>query len=177
MFGSSLAVILSLGFIFFGVIISATGLADRESKANTNYPKHQDPEKIANQFLDKLQMGYETANIPLIISLYNDPLVAVDVTRDINIFYTASSLKAEIEQALTGLTGIKCSFTDRQITAEGDMIMIRTMRSVTANEAPIIANCLMLMILQKSVKSKESSDYIVMDQILLKEEYIQKSSG
>jgi hypothetical protein len=177
MFRSSWLFILSLIVIYIGIILSPTGLAAGETRdqADTNDIQQQDPVMIANQFLDRLQAGYETGDIPLIVSLYNDPLAAVDVTRDENKFYTASSFQTELTQALTGLTAKKCSFSERQITAADDMIMIRTMRSVTANEVPITANCLMVMILRKTFIHKDSWDYIVTDQILLKEEYIPKS--
>lgn len=175
MFRSKWLFIFSLVVIFIGVTVSPVGLAAGE--ANTNGLPHQDSVMIANQFLDRLQMGYETVNSLLLVSLYNDPCAAVDVTRDENYFYTASSLQEEVNQSLTGLTGIKCTFTDRQITAEGDMIIIRTMRSVTANEVPIIANCLVIMILRKPFIHRQPWDYVVTDQILLKEEIIPKSDA
>lgn len=161
-------------FIFISVLVSSAGLAAGEK--NCGWP-HQDRVAVANQFLDRLEAGYRTANIPLIISLYNDPMVMVDVTRDLNQFYTAESTKAELEMAFTGLTGIQCDFLDRQITAEGDMIMIRAMRSVSANEIPIVANCLVLMVLQKPYTHRQPWDYVVTNQILLKEEYLPKSNA
>ena len=151
---------------------SSAGLA--AGKKSCGWP-HQDPVMIANQFLDRLQAAYQTANIPLFISLYNDPSVAADVTRDKNRFYTSAEMKEELEQTFIGLTGIQCTFSGRQITAEGDMIMIRTMRSVTANEIPIYANCLILMVLRKPFSHRQPWDYVVTDQILLKEEYLPKS--
>jgi hypothetical protein len=100
----------------------------------------------------------ETKDIPLLVSLYNNPTIAVDVTRNENKFYTATGLQKEVAKDLSGLTGIKCSFTSRQITGEGDVIMIRALRSVTAKEVPITANCLMLMILKKSAIHRQHSD-------------------
>ena len=143
---------------------------------NCGWP-HQDPVMIADQFLDRLQAAYQTANIPLFISLYNDPSVAADVTRDESRFYTSAEIKEELEQTFAGLTGIQCSFNHRQITAEGDMIMIRTLRSVTANEIPITANCLILLVLRKPFVHRQPWDYGVTDQIILKEEYIPKSEA
>lgn len=138
-----------------------------------NGSKQQDPKTIANQFLNRLQTAYETKDVPLLVSLYQNPTVAVDVTRNENRFYTSSGLQTEIEKSLARLSGIKCEFTDRQITVEGDAIMIRTLRSVTAREIPMYANCLMLMVLRKQSKSGFRG-YGVTDQILLKEEYVKK---
>lgn len=166
-----------LFFIITGIIIFAAGMAVQKSLAGTIANKiHQKPEVIANQFLERLQKAYETKNIPLLVSLYNNPTVAVDVTRNDYHFYNTSRTQREITQALTGCTGIKCSFTDRQITGAGDLIMIHTLRSVSANEIPIIAKCGMLMILRKSFINGHHWDYLVTDQILLKEEYIPKST-
>lgn len=163
-----------MAFVLISALVSSVGLAAGEK--NCGWP-HQDKVAIANQFLDRLEAGYRTVNIPLIISLYNDPFVMVDVTRDLNQLYTAESTKAELEMAFTGLTGIKCDFLDRQITAEGDMIMIRAMRSVTANEIPIVANCLVLMVLQKPYTHRQPWDYVITNQILLTEEYLPKTDG
>ncbi len=143
---------------------------------NCGWP-HQDPVMIADQFLDRLQAAYQTANIPLFISLYNDPSVAADITRDENRFYTSAEIKEELEQTFAGLTGIQCSFNHRQITAEGDMIMIRTLRAVAANEIPITANCLILLVLRKPFMHRQPWDYVITDQIILKEEYIPKSEA
>ena len=155
-----------------------SGSIEGQNRVSTSDGSNREnPEAIANHFLDRLQVGYENADISLITGLYNDPVAAVDITRDEHRFYTASSLQAEMTQALAGLTERKCRFTDRQISAEGDMIMIRTLRSVTANEIPITANCLMLMILRKQFLREGPGEYVVTDQILLKEEYIPKSES
>jgi protein involved in sex pheromone biosynthesis len=113
-------------FIITGIIIFSAGMAVQKSLDGTKYNNrlHQKPEVIANQFLDRLQKAYETQNIPLLLSLYNNPTIAVDITRNDNHFCTTSRARKEITQALTGFTGIKCTFTSRQITASGDMIMI-----------------------------------------------------
>jgi len=167
---------LLLIFIIVGSLIFLAGMAVQKSLDGTKYNKrlHQKPEVIANQFLDRLQKAYETKNIPLLVSLYNNPSVAIDITRNDYHFCSTSRARREITQALTGCTGIKCSFTDRQITSAGDLIMIHTLRSVTAKEIPITANCVMLMVLRKSLIDK---DYVVVDQILLNEKYIPKSTG
>ena len=170
MFKSVRLFVLLMVLILISVLVSSAGLAAGEKNC---WPQ-QDPVAIANQFLDRLQAGYQTANIPLIVSLYNDPVVMVDVTRDLNQFYTAESSQAELEAAFLGLTGIKCDFLDRQITAEGDMIMIRTRRVVTANEIPIVANCLLLLVLQRPFTHRQPWDYVIMNQIILKEEYLPK---
>jgi len=166
-------------FIITGIIIFSVGMAVQKSLDGMKYNNrlHQKPEVIANQFLDRLQKAYETKNIPFLVSLYNNPTIAVDVTRNDYHFYSTSRAHREITQALTGCTGIKCSFTDRQITSAGDLIMIHTLRSVTAKEIPITANCVMLMVLRQSRIHGQHWDYLVTDQILLKEEYVPKSSA
>ena len=135
--------------------------------------KPQNPKTIAGQFLEQLQKAYETKDIPMLVSLYQNPAVAVDVTRNENRFYTSSGLQAEIEKSLAGLSGIQCEFTDRQITVEGGAIMIRCLRTVTAREIPMYGKCLMLMVLRKQ-SSPGFRGYVVTDQILLKEEYVKK---
>lgn len=139
---------------------------------NFRYHHNQDPLKIANEYLDKMQKAYETENLPLLLSLYNDPFVAVDVPMDMNELYTIERAKDEVGQMFAGFSGIKCVFADRQITFEGDMIMIRTMRSFTANEFPMIAKCDMLMVLRKSYTQREFWKFIATDQMLLHEEYV-----
>jgi ketosteroid isomerase-like protein len=164
-------------FIIAGIILFGAGMAVQKSLdgATYNRQRHQKPGTIASRFLNRVEQAYETKDIPLLVSLYHNPTAAVDVTRNENRFYSASKLEKELAKTFTGLTGIKCSFTNRQITAEGDMIMIRAMRSVTANEIPVTGKCLMLMILRKSAIHRNPWDYVVTDQILLKEEYIPKS--
>lgn len=164
--------VLLIGVILISILVSSAGLA--AGGRNCGWPQ-QDPVAIANQFLDRLQAGYQTANLPLIISLYNDPMVMVDVSRDINLLYTAESMKAEIEMAFLGLSGIKCQFLDRQITSEDDTIMIRALRTISANEIPITVNCVVLMVLKRPFTHRQPWNYVVTDQILLKEEYLPKS--
>ena len=133
---------------------------------------NQDPLKIANEYLDTMQIAYTTENLPLFLRLYNDPFVAVDVVEDSNDLYTIERIKDEVGQMFAGFTGIKCVFADRQITFAGDMIMIRTMRSFTANEFPMIAKCDMVMVLRKSYTQREFWQFIATDQMLLHEEYV-----
>lgn len=167
-------VLLLILFILCGLsFVAGMWLQQNPVQWSWSGSKQQDPRTIADQFLNRLQTAYETKDIPLLVSLYQNPVVTVDVTRDENRFYTSSGLQTEMEKSLAGLSGIKCRFSGRQITVEGDAIMIRTLRSVTAREIPMSANCLMLMILRKQSKSGFRG-YVVTDQILLKEEYVAK---
>jgi hypothetical protein len=172
-----LGLILVLGFI----TITANGMAakcdDKAAIDNFRYHHNQDPMQIANEYLDKMQKAYETENLPLFLSLYNDPFVAVDVVEDSNDLYTITRTKDEVGQMFDGFSGIKCIFADRQITFEGDMIMIRTMRSFTANEFPMIAKCDMVMVLRKSYDQREFWKFIATDQLLLKEEYVEQETA
>lgn len=174
-------------FIFLLMVVVAciiaffAGMAVQQNRVQgtTGSSGQKSPAEIANRLLDQLQTAYNTQNIPSIVNLYNNPTVGVDVTRNDNRFYTASGLFGELEKAIkeAGLTDIKCSFTNREITAEGDMIMVRTVRAVTANEIPKAVNCLMLLILRKQFIYGKFRGYVITDQILLKEEYVQKPAG
>jgi hypothetical protein len=170
---------LIVGCILVVGIISITSLGMAAGGSQDQYAiekfcqqNNQDPLKIANEYLDTMQKAYETENLPLFLRLYNDPFVAVDAVEDSNDLYTIERTKDEVGQMFDGFSGIKCVFADRQITFEGDMIMVRTMRSFTANEFPMVAKCDMVMVLRKSYTQREFWKFIATDQLLLHEEYV-----
>lgn len=173
-----LAVIFTLSIL----LLSSLGLAARGSDEqaliegfHNNW--NQDPIEIGNRYLDLLQIAYETENLSLFASLYNDPLIIFDIPTDTNILMTNSTLRDEIGPMFAAFTGIKCTFGERRISYEGDMIMIRTARSFTANEFPLIAKCEMLMVLRKSFTHRQPWNYIATDQGLLYEEYLPLSEA
>jgi hypothetical protein len=144
-------------------IVSSVGLAAKPER---------DPAVIANELLDRLTTAYVTKNVPLLASLYDDPTVAGDITRNLYEFYTAERLTTELEEVFSSLTGITTVFTDRQITSEDDTIMVRTFRTVGANEIPFVAKVELLLVLKQPSSHKQPWNYVITDQILLSEEYI-----
>lgn len=149
--------------ILIYTLVSSVGFAS---------PPRRDPVEIANNLLDRLTSAYVTENLSLFLSLYDDPAVTGDFTRNLYEFYSTERLRQELEETFGFLSGVTCEFTERQISSEGDVIMVRTFRTVGCNEMPILAKVELLMVLKPPAQQRTPWSYIVTDQILLSEKYI-----
>ncbi|MCL6589891.1 MAG: hypothetical protein K6U80_08060 [Firmicutes bacterium] len=131
-----------------------------------------DPVTAANQLLDQMEQAYVQKNIPFITSLHEDPVVAVDITRNLYEFFTPQRLRQELEKALGPLTEINTVFTDREIQSEKDTIIIHANRTVGAKEIPFVAKVNLLMVLKQSGMGQAPWNYKITSMTVLKEEYI-----
>ena len=152
-----------LAFILVFITVSSAGFASTPGR---------DPVEIANNVLDRLTSAYVTENIPLFLSLFDDPTVASDITRNLYEFYPEERFQQELGEIFGSLSGITCEFSDRQISSEKDVIMVRTFRTVGCNEMPILAKVELLLVMRKPSTHRTPWNYIITDQILLTEEYI-----
>lgn len=143
--------------------ISSVGLAAKPSR---------DPAAIANDLLDRLQTAYVAKNYTSITSFYENPVIEVDVTRNIHQFLSAEEFQAGLKKDMDPLTGIKLEFTERQISSEKDIILVHTVRIASAEGLPVIVKVELFMVIKRSYINKTSSNYVITEQTLLSEEYI-----
>ncbi|HEX3045055.1 MAG TPA: hypothetical protein VHY08_09880 [Bacillota bacterium] len=132
------------------------------------------PDLIAavNQLLDQMEQAYVQKNLPFIVGLHEDPVVAIDITRNLYEFFTPDRLGQELGNALGPLSEISAVFTDREIISEKDTVIIHTNRTVGAKELPVIAKVNLLMVLKRSGVGPAPGNYRITSMTVLKEDYI-----
>lgn len=131
-----------------------------------------DPVAAANQLLDQMEQAYVQKNVPFIVGLHEDPVVAIDITRNLYEFFTPERLGRELEGALGALTEITTVFTEREIQFEKDTTIIHTNRTVGAKEIAFVAKVNLLMVLKQSGPEPGLGNYRITSMTVLKEEYI-----
>lgn len=135
-------------------------------------PPNKDPVAIANDLLDQLETAYETKNISLITSLYNDPIILVDITRNQHQLCLKDQLQLELKESIGPLSEITVEFTELEITSKKETILVHTFRIAGAKELSFLAKVELLLIMKPSFTQKRLKNYVITDQILLSEDKI-----
>ena len=89
-------------------------------------------------FFSDLKRAYETEDINLFLSLYAPYSSTTDMVRNTDFIYTKDLIRSELELSFESVSGLQADFSEMEILTEGTMAMVRTLRTLKAEETPFI---------------------------------------
>lgn len=100
-------------------------------------------------FLSDMKKAYETEDINLFLSLFAPFSSTTDMVRNTDLIYTKDLIRSELELSFASVSGLRVDFSETEILVEGTMAMVRTLRTLKAEETPFI-NVRIVYTLQKT---------------------------
>ncbi|HEY8344677.1 MAG TPA: hypothetical protein VIL66_05710 [Bacillota bacterium] len=99
-------------------------------------------------FLSDLKKAYEREDVNLFLSLFAPFSSATDLVRNTDLIYTKDLIRSELELSFASVSGLQVDFSETEILIAGNMGMVRTLRTLKAEETPFI-NARLVYTLQK----------------------------
>ena len=100
-------------------------------------------------FLSDMEKAYEREDINLFLSLFAPFSSTTDLVRNTDLIYTKDLIRSELELSFASVSGLQVDFLETEILIEGNMGMVRTLRTLKAEETPLI-NVRIVYTLQKT---------------------------